>query len=118
MVNDCSSEMMIIDLECGSGGHHHHTSDQSCYYSQEEDENEEEEVGSCYSQFYNSNDNDEITGRLSSSSDSDCSVQLNEKMKKNVNVILVVDNVRDCRISQLSLVDNDDEEDDELIELG
>ncbi|PWA37899.1 Zinc finger, RING-CH-type [Artemisia annua] len=40
--------------------------------------------------------------------------------KKNVNVILVVDDdIRDCRICQLSsLVDNDEQEDDELIELG
>lgn len=108
---------MIIDLECGGGIHHHHKSDQSCYYSQEE--NEEEEVGSCYSQFYNSNDNDEITGRLSSSSDSDCSVQLNEKMKIIVTSILVVadDHIRDCRICQLSsLIDNDEQ--DELIQLG
>nr|GEY24007.1 hypothetical protein [Tanacetum cinerariifolium] len=108
-----------MDLECGGG------TDQSCYYSQEEDNENEEEVGSCYSQFYNSNDNEEDEEIARLSSFSDCSVvqirdddhhEYNNNNNKN-NVVVIV--TRDCRICQLSVDDdNDESQEDELMELG
>ncbi|GJW14415.1 zinc finger, RING-CH-type containing protein [Tanacetum coccineum] len=119
MVNGSSE--MIMDLECGGGAlHDTSTTDQSCYHSQE-DEEVEEEVGSCYSQFYNSNDSNEEEEEISRlSSFSDCSVvQIHDNLK-NVVVIVVDGSVRrDCRICQLSVdADDDEEEEDELMELG
>ncbi|KVH94840.1 uncharacterized protein LOC112518037 [Cynara cardunculus var. scolymus] len=114
-----NSEMAGIDLECGGGEtSRRSTSDENnqCFSDAEE--------GSCYSQFYSTygdaNYDDPEIGHVSrrvSSAGSDCSVDvLGDDEGKVVIVHLGMKlDKRDCRICQLSLVDDGD---GDAIELG